>query len=648
MCKWIAEFPGVWKYESGELPVTLTGLAGVEPASYLKELPETELPERVQCNVFNGNTVLRIPLEKGEQVFGCGLLFHHVISKNAVYHLRMDHSAGVDNGRTHAPVPFLATDKGFGLFCNTPDPVTISVGTTQRMEDKAKIVEHDRGTDSGWNCYNEPFYLEIAVESESVQFVLFQGTDLKDCTARFNLFCGGGCLPPKWGLGVWHRTNMTMNSQEVRQVVNDYREHHFPLSVLGLEPGWQSASYPCSYEWSEKKFPDYRELIREMKDRGIRINLWENPYLSQKSPLYEKLRPFSGSHLVWGGIVPDYALKTVRETIQEHFLKTHVEPGISGYKLDESDGYDCWLWPDYAEFPSGLKGIAYRSVCGLLFQRITTEIFHRRNERTWGLTRSSNGGGVSFPYVIYNDRYDYEEFLTGLCSCGVTGTLWCPELRGGKNPKEWLRRFQLAAISPLLLINAWATQATPWMFPEVETQIRDAISLREKLLPYLYSAFAKYRFKGIPPYRPVFMDYGTFLENQTRKGKLDSTENPYELAPSRDIRDQFIFGDTLMAAPLPLEKDSRLAVFPKGKWFDFYTGELVSDGGVAEIRRSPCDPMPIFAPDGAVIPFLENDQISVLKYGTKEGSFDLYDDDGCSYAFEQGECRWKNLNQREK
>ncbi len=642
--KWHARFPGIWTFEQGEASITLTGIAGIKPAPYLKQLADTEKPERISIDSFNGHTVLRIPLEKDEQVFGCGLLFQHVISKNAVYHLRVDHSSGIDNGRTHAPVPFLATSKGLGIFCNTPAPVSIFIGSAQRVEDKEKIVEHDRATDPEWKAFYEPLFIEIGVASDSVQFVMFQGENLKDCTARFNLFCGGGCLPPKWALGVWHRTNIKMNSRDVREVVNEYQKHDFPLAVIGLEPGWQSASYPCSYEWSENNFPDYREFLQEMKSQDIRVNLWENPYISQKSSLYEKLLPHSGSHLVWGGIIPDYTLQEAREAIQEHHEKNHIDLGVSGYKLDESDGYDVWLWPDYTRFPSGLNGFAYRSVCGLMFQRLTYEIFHKRNERTWGLTRSSNGGGVSFPYILYNDRYDYQEFLTGLCSCGVTGTLWCPELRDGKEPKEWLRRFQLAAISPMLLINAWASFSTPWMFPEVEAQIREAISLREKLSLYLYSAFAKYHFQGIPPYRPVFMDYGTFLTDTALNGKLDSTENPYELAPSTDIKDQFLFGETLMAAPLPLEKDSRLVIFPRGKWFDFYTGELVSEGGVTEIRRAPDSPLPIFAPDGAVVPLKENGKTTVRKYGTKEGTFDLYDDDGISFAYENGEYQWKTLH----
>ena len=102
-------------------------------------------------------------------------------------------------------------------------------------------------------------------------------------------------------------------------------------------------------------------------------------------------------------------------------------------------------------------------------------------------------------YILYNDRYDFQEYVTGLCSCGAAGVLWCPEVRSAQTADEWIRRFQLLGISPMLLLNAWANDATPWMFPEAEQAIRDVLALRQSLMPYLYSAFAKYHFDGIAP-----------------------------------------------------------------------------------------------------------------------------------------------------
>ena len=69
--------------------------------------------------------------------------------------------------------------------------------------------------------------------------------------------------------------------------VEEYKKHHFPLSVIGLEPGWQSGSYPCTYDWSAR-FPNAERMIRNFLKDGVRVNLWENPCISEKSSVYEK------------------------------------------------------------------------------------------------------------------------------------------------------------------------------------------------------------------------------------------------------------------------------------------------------------------------------------------------------------------------
>ncbi len=641
---WKKQYPGVWSGRVGTPELTLTGISGSKPSVSLAGCAEMAFPGAPACEELGKYTVLRLALNDDDRVFGGGLLFQQVSSDHQVYHLRVDHYAGMESGRTHAPVPFVVISNGVGLFCNTPEKVDFYIRTAHRKEDKAKITERNRAKDPDWSCYNPPYYVEIAVESSDVEFLLFCGKDMKDCVSRFNLYCGGGFIPPKWGLGLWHRTNMFMDENDVRRVVDEYKKHDFPLSVVGLEPGWQSGAYPCTYDWSDK-FPNAEKMIRDFLKSGIRVNLWENPCISEKSTVYEALYPYSGTHLQWCGIVPDYTIPEVRSILKEHHKAAHFAKGVSGYKLDESDGYDKWLPPDHALFPSGICGFVFRNLCGLLFQRLTYELYRENNQRTYGLTRSTNAGGVGFPYIIYNDRYDFKEFVTGLCSCGFTGSLWCPEVRGAQTAQEWVRRFQLLAISPMLLLNAWANDATPWMFPEVEHLIRAAVELRAKLMPYLYSAFAKYHFEGIPPYRSLFMDYGLFLnEKPQANGELDDTANPYQEVSGMDIKDQFLVGESLMAAPLEPGINSRKVIFPPGKWFDFHTGELVSEqGGVVEFSYSDDSPMPLFVPDGAVIPVEEEGTVKIRKFGSKPGTFQLYEDDGETFGYEQGVYTWKTL-----
>ena len=91
-------------------------------------------------------------------------------------------------------------------------------------------------------------------------------------------------------------------------------------------------AYPCTFEWDSGRFPDPAGFINALSDRGVRANLWMNPYVSPVGSLYEKVKPFSGTHTVWNGIVPDFTLDKPRQLFKDHFLKYHIGLGVSGYK----------------------------------------------------------------------------------------------------------------------------------------------------------------------------------------------------------------------------------------------------------------------------------------------------------------------------
>lgn len=172
---------------------------------------------------------------------------------------------------------------------------------------------------------------------------------------RYNLFCGGGTLPPRWGLGFTQRTKVSYTADDVKKEVAEFERQGYPLDFIGLEPGWQSKSYPCTFEWDKGRFPDPAGLTKELKDQGVRLNLWTNPYVSPVSAIYKSMYPLSASHTVWCGIVPDFGSKEARELWKNKLANEHVNLGVSGYKIDEVDGYDRYLWPDVAAFPSGIS-----------------------------------------------------------------------------------------------------------------------------------------------------------------------------------------------------------------------------------------------------------------------------------------------------
>ena len=103
-------------------------------------------------------------------------------------------------------------------------------------------------------------------------------------------------MPPKWGLGFMHRVPTLYTAEQVLEEVDQFEERGYPLDVIGLEPGWQSAAYPGTFVWDEGRFPDPDRFIARMRERGVDVNLWLNPYVAPSSPLFPVLEPLSGSH----------------------------------------------------------------------------------------------------------------------------------------------------------------------------------------------------------------------------------------------------------------------------------------------------------------------------------------------------------------
>ncbi|HCY41902.1 MAG TPA: ABC transporter substrate-binding protein [Prolixibacteraceae bacterium] len=655
--KWEKVAPGVWKTIIGTPDdYNLLKAAGSIPLiSGLDKMAQPGFPlsqDKITFRINEGKVALRFPLQKEEQIFGFGLNFQTIFQRGKVLELHVDHYGGKDNGRTHAPVPFYVSDRGYGVFVNAARYIKVWCGSAVRADSPAFPEVRDRNTDKKWSSRPYSDAVEMLVPANGVEVYVFEGPTALDAVRRFNLFNGGGCLPPRWGLGFTQRVKSLYTADEVRNEVKAFNDHQFPLDFIGLEPGWQSKSYPCTFDWDKSRYPDPAGFVKEMKDQGIRLNLWTNPYVSPESPIYEPLKPFYGSHTVWLGQVPDITIPEAAEILGNQLLKSQVEIGVSGYKIDEVDGYDFYLWPDMATFPSGKSAEQMRQTYGILIQKLTADIYHHRNERTYGLVRASNGGASNLPYVIYNDYYSHEDFITALCNSSFAGVLWTPEARNSKTAEEWLRRIQSVCFSPMAMINAWSSGTKPWSFPEVEKEVKDMANLRMALMPYFYSEFAKYHFEGTPPFRAMYLEPGFTIRRTEQAGSADLNENPYAEAVRKEMKDQYMAGENLLVAPMFSGQTGRKVVLPEGKWFDFYTGKYAGAGEVITVEPGLAY-IPVFVKDGALIPMMkpqlqapkagEKVDLEIRHYGTKEGLYRLYDDDGETFDYENGAYSWREL-----
>jgi len=636
---WTPVQPGIWKAVIGK-PESISLLRAAGVSAYEKgfaALPSAGFPldkKEIVVKFRDGKIYLRLPLQKEEKIYGFGLNFQTVNQRGRVLELHVDHYGGRDNGRTHAPVPFYVSSSGYGVLIDAARYMTVYAGSAVRVDAEHPPKLYDRNTDKGWSAQPYSDAVEVLVPAQGCEVYVFAGPSPMNVVQRYNLMNGGGCLPPKWGLGFTERMPTLSSQTDIVNEAKLFAQHDFPLDFIGVEPGWQSMAYPCTFEWDKTRFPDPAAFIKELSALGVRANLWLNPYVSPKASLYPSMKGLSGSHTVWNGLVPDYTLPQARALLKEHFLKDHINIGVSGYKIDEIDGFDNWLWPDVATFPSGTSGEQMRQVYGLLMQRMTAGWFKEKNQRTYGLVRASNAGASSFPYVIYDDYYSHRDFITALINSSFAGVQWTPEVRASESAEEWVRRMQSVCFSPMAMLNAWADGTKPWSFPEVEQAVKEVASLRMQLLPYIYSTYAQYKFEGKPPFRAMGLVEGS---------------------GSEDLRDQYMMGDNVLVAPMFTGEKTRKVYLPAGKWYDFYTGEPAGENETITITPG-LEKIPLFVRDGGIIPMIpaqrqaprpgEKVQLIVRHYGKADGSFVLYDDDGVSFNYEKGASSFVTLSVR--
>ncbi len=514
--------------------------------------------------------------------------------------LRVNADPRMDTGDSHAPVPFYVTTRGYGIFVDTARFATFCCGTARRVEEQTSDQRTGYAEDAPKLEENEKAFVTVQVdEAQGVDVYLFAGPSMLDAVRRFNLFSGGGVNPPEWGLGFWYRTQARADSEEVIRLAKEFRERKIPCDVLGLEPGWQSHAYSCSFLWG-KGFPDPAGFVQDLATMNYKLNLWEHAFTHPTAPFHEAIAAHAGDYLVWSGLVPDFEDKEARRIFGDHHRKTFIDIGVSGFKLDECDNSDYtggWSFPEFSHFPSGQDGEQMHSVFGQRYQDTLLEQFRAANEQTYGLVRSSGALAAPYPFVLYSDLYDHRAFVRSLVNAGFSGLLWCPEVRDATGPEDLIRRLQTVVFSPLAMVNGWYIANPPWKqqdraknnrnelepgWEKLEARCREVLEWRMLLIPTLRAAFARYAADGTPPFRALIL------------------EDPADPALV-DCDDQFMVGDRMMVAPMFAGEASRKVVLPRGSWHDFWTGLQIAGGQTIELPASH-ERIPVYVKAGSVLP----------------------------------------------
>ena len=334
-------YPGVWRFRFGT-PEAITPVATrhYPPA----DAGPAGLPEVAACPVMAAGSgsrrgyLVRIPLRPNEVVYGLGLQLQSFIQRGLKKKLRVNADPKMDSGDSHAPVPFYVTTAGYGVLVDTARYATFYCGGKQRRNapaeaaDQASFAIAADALPAAYRRYRFQDASEVLVEipeAEGVDVYVFAGPGMRAAVQRYNLFSGGGPLPPRWGLGMWYRVKADFNQEATLAMASEFRSRRIPCDVLGLEPGWQSHSYSCSFVWDEK-FPDPPALAKDLAAQSYRLNLWEHAFTNPAAPFYQALAPHAGDYEVWGGLVPDFLDPEARRIFADYHEKTLVAIGVAG------------------------------------------------------------------------------------------------------------------------------------------------------------------------------------------------------------------------------------------------------------------------------------------------------------------------------
>ncbi|HEX9045966.1 MAG TPA: TIM-barrel domain-containing protein, partial [Verrucomicrobiae bacterium] len=331
--------PGVWRFRIGQPEaVTPTSARHYPPlTNALALLPAVDCPIAATGSISSRGCLVSLPLAPDELVYGLGLQFKSFQQRGLKKMLRVNADPVADSGDSHAPVPFYVTTRGYGVFVDTARYATFYCGDTRP---KSETAAPETSSSPDRQHTGEPGEMKIEIpRTTGVDVYVFAGPSLRAAVQRYNLYSGGGPLAPRWGLGFWYRCDMDFDQAEVLKMAATLRDEKMPCDVLGLEPGWQSHAYSCSFVWS-KKFPDPAAMVTKLAAQNYHLNLWQHAFTHPSSPIYQPLLAHSGDYQVWGGLVPDFLDADARRIFGKFNAKEHVALGVSGYKLDECDNSD--------------------------------------------------------------------------------------------------------------------------------------------------------------------------------------------------------------------------------------------------------------------------------------------------------------------
>ncbi len=506
-------------------------------------------------------------------------------------------------------------------------------------------------------------FSSFSADYGEVDYYFIAGKDVASVLNSYSKLTGFMTLPPKWSLGYQQCRYSYYPDSDVLATARRFRERKIPADMIYLDIDYMD--HYKVFTWSPTKFPDPHSLLKQLKDIGFNTAAIFDPgikvekgYTSYddgiKKDVFVKYPDgtyYTGQ--VWPGWCnfPDFTNPAAREWWGEQFTKT-VNYGLTGFWNDMNE-IAAWgkAVPGLIEFDWEGHKTSYvqaKNVYGMEMARSTYEGTKKllNGNRPFVLTRAGYSGLQRYTAIWTGDNQSNEDhMLLGirmLNSMGLSGIPFCGYDVGGfgGSPTQELytRWMTIGAFSPMYRGHTavGTMHSEPWVFGEKAEDIsRRYIQLRYRLMPYIYSTFYNASQTGMPVNRSLAIDY-------TRDDHIYN----------REFDNEYLFGDNILVAPVKGDAQFCKVYLPAGKWYSLFNDQ-VYEGGKTYIVEAPLEKLPLFIKQSAIIPMQSSVQnlkekgdgvlYLHLYNGAGKSSFLLYEDDGTTFGYENGQNAKRNI-----
>lgn len=527
-------------------------------------------------------TVEALAVDVDEYIYGLGERFTPFVKNGQTVEM-WNEDGGTASEISYKNIPFYITNKGYGVLLDNEGDASYEIASEK--------VER----------------IQFSVEGERLDYYVINGSTPKGTIQKYTELTGKPALPPAWSFGLWLTTSFTTNYDEktTSSFIQGMADRDIPLHVFHFDCYWMEAYEWCNFTWDAKTFPDPKGMLDRYHERGLKICVWINPYIGQKSPLFKEgmeqgylIRKTNGD--VWqtdmwqaGMGLVDFTNPGAVKWYQDK-LKTLLDMGVDCFKTDFGERIPV---KDIAYY-DGSDPVKMHNYYTFLYNKAVFELLVK--ERGEGeavlFARSATVGGQQFPAHWGGDcSASYlsmaETLRSGLSLACAGFGFWSHDISGFENtaPADIYKRWcQFGLLSSHSRLHGSSSYRVPWLFDEEACDVlRKFVKLKCRLMPYIYRQAVLAHEEGTPVMRPMFVEFPEDRACET----LDK---------------QYMLGDSLLAAPVFKESGEAEYYLPKGKWFNLLTGRTV-EGGTWEKETFDYLSMPLLVRENTILPLGSSD-----------------------------------------